>query len=138
MACNSAGSHAWYQHQPEPVRPYLHFWCLSIGKEEAEQEHYQELHLIYVSPLKSLQVIFGKSSETIERNFRGRTELQSEFKSTPFDINIGIRTGDTPQNERKKMIKNPPHILIVLRISIFNAYQYVWTENTTFSKGYHH
>lgn len=80
----------------------------------------KELHLIYVSPLKSLA---GDIRENLRKPLNGILEEERNYnpnlKSTPFDINIGIRTGDTPQNERKKMIKNPPHILITTPESLY-------------------
>ena len=34
-------------------------------------------------------------------------------------INVGIRTGDTPQKERQRMVKHPPHILIITPESLY-------------------
>lgn len=68
----------------------------------------QELQLIYVSPLKSL-------AADIRENLRkplsgiGGEEL----------IKVAIRTGDTTQQERRQMIKKPPHILIITPESLY-------------------
>ncbi|MDF2539516.1 MAG: hypothetical protein K0S76_2537 [Herbinix sp.] len=78
-----------------------------------------ELQLIYVSPLKSLA---GDIRENLHRPLNGilREELGANLtRSTPFDINVAIRTGDTPQNERRSMIKHPPHILITTPESLY-------------------
>jgi ATP-dependent Lhr-like helicase len=51
--------------------------------------------IVYVSPLKAL-------SYDIERN------LRAPLKGIGADIAVGLRTGDTPQSERRAMRKNPP------------------------------
>lgn len=80
----------------------------------------QELQLIYVSPLKSLA---GDIRVNLRRPLNGILEEErranGHTKSTPFDIHIAIRTGDTPQNERRSMIKTPPHILITTPESLY-------------------
>ena len=77
------------------------------------------LHLIYVSPLKSLA---SDIRENLRRPLSGIMAeecingLDYDLSST---LNIGIRTGDTPQSERKRMIKHPPHILITTPESLY-------------------
>lgn len=70
-----------------------------------------ELYLIYVSPLKSLA---GDIRENLNRPLDGipREEGQKE-------IRVGLRTGDTPQSERQKMVRRPPHILIITPESLY-------------------
>jgi ATP-dependent helicase Lhr and Lhr-like helicase len=80
----------------------------------------QELQLIYVSPLKSLA---GDIRENLRRPLEGilqEENNESTFsRSTLSDLSIAIRTGDTPQNERRRMIKTPPHILITTPESLY-------------------
>ncbi|MBH1940944.1 DEAD/DEAH box helicase [Mobilitalea sibirica] len=80
----------------------------------------QELQLIYVSPLKSLA---GDIRENLRKPLNGIFEEERKdsvnTKSTPFDLNIAIRTGDTPQKDRRRMIKTPPHILITTPESLY-------------------
>jgi ATP-dependent helicase Lhr and Lhr-like helicase len=80
----------------------------------------QELQLIYVSPLKSLA---GDIRENLRKPLNGIMEEEhkedSLIKSSPFDITVAIRTGDTPQNERRMMLKTPPHILITTPESLY-------------------
>ena len=80
----------------------------------------QELQLIYVSPLKSLA---GDIKENLRRPLEGITEeerLNNENADGDSpNLRIAIRTGDTPQNERRKMIKTPPHILITTPESLY-------------------
>ncbi len=80
----------------------------------------QELQLIYVSPLKSLA---GDIRENLRRPLNGIFEEEREenvlTKATPLNLTIAIRTGDTPQNERRSMVKTPPHILITTPESLY-------------------
>src|SRR5437868_14960096 len=64
------------------------------------------LRLLYVSPLKALNY-------NIERNLRGPLAgLHSELQ-------VGVRTGDTPAKERAAMLRRPPDILITTPESLF-------------------
>jgi ATP-dependent Lhr-like helicase len=66
----------------------------------------QGLRLLYVSPLKALNY-------DIERNLRGPlVGLESELR-------VAVRTGDTPQKERRELLKDPPDILITTPESLF-------------------
>ncbi len=77
----------------------------------------QELQLIYVSPLKALA---GDIRENLRRPLEGiQTEEQKKEEKVPVDLDIAIRTGDTPQKERRRMIKTPPHILITTPESLY-------------------
>jgi len=78
----------------------------------------QELQLIYVSPLKSLA---GDIRENLRRPLEGiaqETHPENTFANISL-LDIAIRTGDTPQSERQRMVKKPPHILITTPESLF-------------------
>src|SRR4051812_32845577 len=62
--------------------------------------------LVYVSPLKAL-------SYDIEKN------LRAPLRGIGGDITVGIRTGDTPQKERRDMVKHPPDVLITTPESLY-------------------
>ena len=78
----------------------------------------EELYVIYVSPLKSLA---GDIRENLRKPLEGigaEAPGESKPESRPGNPSIGqiqaaIRTGDTPQKERQRMVKHPPHILII-------------------------
>jgi ATP-dependent Lhr-like helicase len=80
----------------------------------------QELYLIYVSPLRSL-------ARDIRENLRKPLEglLKEADRSGGFlweeksGLSVKVRTGDTPQSERRRMTKSPPHILITTPESLF-------------------
>jgi len=83
-----------------------------LKAQEREGELKQELQLIYVSPLKSLA---GDIRENLRRPLEGIKEADQAVS----DIHVAIRTGDTPQSERRRMIKSPPHILITTPESLY-------------------
>jgi ATP-dependent Lhr-like helicase len=64
------------------------------------------VRLVYISPLKAL-------SYDIERN------LRAPLRGIGAEIAVGLRTGDTPQKERRAMAKTPPDILITTPESLY-------------------
>ncbi|MEY3733264.1 MAG: hypothetical protein RL347_623 [Actinomycetota bacterium] len=72
--------------------------------------------VLYISPLKALAV-------DVERNLRAPLagiQRESERRGlTPPDIRVGVRTGDTPADERRRMTTSPPDILITTPESLF-------------------
>lgn len=72
--------------------------------------------VLYVSPLKALAV-------DIERNLRAPLagiQRESQRLDLPVpDIRVGVRTGDTPADERRRMTTAPPDILITTPESLF-------------------
>jgi len=72
--------------------------------------------ILYISPLKALNY-------DVERNLRGPlagiAESARRMGLTPPEISVGVRTGDTPQSERQRMLRNPPDILITTPESLY-------------------
>src|SRR5437660_2176351 len=64
------------------------------------------LRLLYVSPLKALNY-------DVERNLRG------PLAGLGSQLRVAVRTGDTPQKERRDMLRRPPDILITTPESLF-------------------
>ena len=62
--------------------------------------------LVYVSPLKAL-------SYDVERN------LRAPLRGIGIDLRVAIRTGDTPQRDRQRMLRTPPDILITTPESLY-------------------
>ena len=62
--------------------------------------------LVYVSPLKAL-------SYDVEKN------LRAPLRGIGADVKVGIRTGDTPQKDRRDMLRHPPDILITTPESLY-------------------
>ncbi len=74
------------------------------------------LQVIYISPLKAL-------SNDIERNLQvPLAGIQAELRKRglpPVQVDVMVRTGDTPMAERAGMIKRPPHILVTTPESLY-------------------
>lgn len=81
----------------------------AIRSEAADETSVGGVHTLYLSPLKAL-------ANDIERNLvqplQGIRACSARLGESIPDIRVGIRTGDTPANERQKMIRKPPHLLI--------------------------
>ena len=65
----------------------------------------ERVYCLYISPIKAL-------ANDIQKNLIGPLE-EIEKKYLPDraqgKIRVGLRTGDTPQSERQKMLRKPPH-----------------------------
>ncbi len=66
----------------------------------------QGLRVLYVSPLKALNY-------DIERNLRG------PLAGLDSQVRVAVRTGDTPQKERRELLREPPDILITTPESLY-------------------
>ncbi len=64
------------------------------------------LRLLYISPLKALNY-------DVERNLRG------PLAGLGSELQVAVRTGDTPAKERAAMMRKPPDILITTPESLF-------------------
>ncbi len=72
--------------------------------------------VLYVSPLKALAV-------DVERNLRtpltGVGRIADRHGVPAPEISVGVRSGDTPPNQRRALISRPPDILITTPESLF-------------------
>ena len=77
---------------------------------------HEQTRVIYISPLRALAV-------DVERNLRAPLqgmEMAAQRLGTSITVpSVGIRTGDTPADERRVMRKHPPDILITTPESLF-------------------
>jgi ATP-dependent Lhr-like helicase len=85
-----------------------------ISASEAESE--EGVRLLYISPLKAL-------NNDVERNLRaplaGIRRVAKEQGAPLPRLDVMVRTGDTPQSVRRRMVKHPPHILITTPESLY-------------------
>lgn len=65
----------------------------------------EEVYCLYISPLKALD-------NDISKNLEAPLEGINEIAGYDLGIRQAVRTGDTTQYQRSKMLKHPPHILI--------------------------
>ncbi len=77
----------------------------------ADSDPAHRTRVVYVSPMKAL-------SYDIERNLRAPLKGISR-PPDGADIRVATRTGDTPQRERQRMLKEPPDILITTPESLY-------------------
>jgi ATP-dependent Lhr-like helicase len=75
-----------------------------------------EVSVLYVSPLKALA---NDIRLNLEEPLNGVREVAGEMGLTLAPIRAGLRTGDTPANERTAMLRRPPHILVTTPESLF-------------------
>ncbi len=80
-----------------------------LFKKDKEGELEDKIYCVYVSPLKALANDIHKN---LEEPLEEIKELAEEKGVKVPDIKTAIRSGDTPQKERRKMTENPPHIYI--------------------------
>ena len=88
----------------------------ALLKEGLERGLQDEVHVLYVSPLKAL-------SNDIELNLREplagiRDELLA-LGLPDVGIRAAVRTGDTTSGERARMRRTPPHILVTTPESLY-------------------
>ncbi|MDX6204986.1 MAG: ATP-dependent helicase Lhr and Lhr-like helicase [Frankiales bacterium] len=92
-------------------------WSLDrLSVEPAPDDALRRCRVLYVSPLKALAF-------DVERNLRaplaGIRQAATRLGSPVPDITVGMRTGDTPVEERRMFAKKPPDILITTPESLF-------------------
>ncbi|MEV6690749.1 ATP-dependent helicase [Micromonospora sp. NPDC051196] len=92
-------------------------WSLDrLARDPAPADPRHRCRVLYVSPLKALAV-------DVERNLRaplaGIRQAASRLGLPPPEITVGMRTGDTPADERRAFARTPPDILITTPESLF-------------------
>lgn len=90
----------------------------SVGKARSRRARASRrgVRVLYVSPLKALGV-------DVERNLRrplaGITAAAAELGSPAVPVSVGVRSGDTPAAERRRLATRPPDILITTPESLY-------------------
>jgi ATP-dependent Lhr-like helicase len=92
-------------------------WAIDkLATEPVPADPKQRCRVLYISPLKALAV-------DIERNLRspltGVGHAARRLGLAEPDIRVGVRTGDTAADERRKLSAAPPDILITTPESLF-------------------
>ncbi|MUK01484.1 DEAD/DEAH box helicase [Vibrio cholerae] len=86
------------------------------GSRTTAKKPKRSTRVLYISPLKALGV-------DVERNLRapliGITQTAKRLGLPAPSITVGVRSGDTPQAERRAMLTRPPDILITTPESLF-------------------
>jgi ATP-dependent helicase Lhr and Lhr-like helicase len=92
-------------------------WALDrLANEPPSQHPLERGRVLYVSPLKALAV-------DVERNLRsplaGIRQAAARMGLPEPDVHVGVRTGDTPTEERRRFGRRPPDILITTPESLY-------------------
>src|SRR5919199_6432166 len=91
-------------------------WSLDRLAASPPVDEQRRCRVLYVSPLKALAV-------DVERNLRaplaGIGQACARLGLPRPDIPVGIRSGDTPADERRALARRPPDILITTPESLF-------------------
>ncbi|GAA3678544.1 ATP-dependent helicase [Arthrobacter ginkgonis] len=96
------------------------FPLAAAGEHDAENPRAKapkrKTRILYISPLKALGV-------DVERNLRapliGITQTAKRIGLPAPEITVGVRSGDTPASDRRKLLTNPPDILITTPESLY-------------------
>ena len=75
-----------------------------------------ETHIVYVSPLKALS---NDINRNLEAPLAGIGEELRALGLPDAGIRTFVRTGDTPQSERARMARQPPHIVVTTPESLY-------------------
>ena len=91
-------------------------WSIDRLSQPRDEAAKPGVRVLYVSPLKALAV-------DIERNLRsplsGIRGAAVRLELPPPEISVSVRTGDTPQDERRRFASRPSDILITTPESLF-------------------
>ena len=105
----SAGAHALVSAPTGSGKTLAAFlWALDrfVADPPPPDPRERTLRLVYISPLKAL-------GYDVERN------LRAPLRGIGADVRVAVRTGDTPQRERREMLRTPPDILITTPESLY-------------------
>ncbi|MDH3518703.1 MAG: DEAD/DEAH box helicase, partial [Acidimicrobiia bacterium] len=93
------------------------FWAIDTLLGEPEPVRQERCRILYISPLKAL-------AYDIDRNLRApllgvRHAAARLEQPEPPRLDVFLRTGDTPPDERRRMQRRPPDILITTPESLY-------------------
>ncbi|MEP6973811.1 MAG: DEAD/DEAH box helicase, partial [Actinomycetota bacterium] len=92
-------------------------WAIDCLAVEPAPPALERTRVLYISPLRALAV-------DVEKNLRAPLAgIEHAANRAGVELahepSVGIRTGDTPANERRQMLKRPPDILITTPESLY-------------------
>ena len=88
----------------------------SLVRQGLEAELQDETQIVYVSPLKALS---NDVQRNLEAPLAGISEALRAQGLADVAIRTWVRTGDTPQGERMRMRRRPPHIVVTTPESLY-------------------
>ncbi len=92
-------------------------WAIDRLSAEPAPPQLERTRVLYISPLRALAV-------DVEKNLRAplagiQHAAERSGAPLPHVPTVGVRTGDTPANERRTMVKRPPDVLITTPESLY-------------------
>ena len=92
-------------------------WAIDrLATEPVPAEAQQRTRVLYLSPLRALAV-------DVEKNLRapilGVRRQAERLGSAVHEPTVALRTGDTPAGDRRKLVREPPDILITTPESLY-------------------
>ena len=91
-------------------------WAIDRVMSEEVPPKAERTRVLYISPLRALAV-------DIEKNLRAPIQgigLAAERTGSQVHVpTVGLRSGDTPANERRRLVSHPPDILITTPESLY-------------------
>jgi ATP-dependent Lhr-like helicase len=81
----------------------------ALIKEGLERGLADETRVLYISPLKALSNDIQKNLQLPLAGIREQLVTQG---MPDVEVRAWVRTGDTPQSERRQAVKKPPHIMV--------------------------
>lgn len=114
----SAGEHALVVAPTGSGKTLAAFlWALDdLARTAPPQQATQRCRVLYVSPLKALAVDVGRN---LRAPLAGIRQAATRLGLPPPDITVGMRTGDTPADERRSFARTPPDVLVTTPESLF-------------------
>src|ERR1700676_2920887 len=92
-------------------------WAINgLVLDAASDQLRDAVSVLYVSPLKALA---NDIRLNLEEPLNGVREVAAAMGLVLAPVRAGLRTGDTPANERAAMLRRPPHILVTTPESLF-------------------
>jgi ATP-dependent Lhr-like helicase len=92
-------------------------WAIDRLSAEPPPEPERRTRVLYVSPLRALAVDVEKNLRAPLAGIEGAAaDLGAPLRHAPT---VGVRTGDTDQTERRRLIRQPPDILITTPESLY-------------------
>ncbi|NOX31442.1 MAG: DEAD/DEAH box helicase [Actinobacteria bacterium] len=91
-------------------------WGIDKVMTSAVPEKADRCRVLYISPLRALAVDVEKN---LRAPLRGISLAAERLGQAVHEPTVGIRSGDTPPDVRRKLVRNPPDILITTPESLY-------------------
>ncbi len=92
-------------------------WALNqVMTQPPPEDDKQRTRVLYISPLRALAVDVEKN---LQSPLRGIELAAERLGEDVHPLRVAIRSGDTPADERRKLVRHPPDVLITTPESLY-------------------